>query len=682
MVYDLPKIEALHVAQSSKNRIYKIERDRLKTRFFVYVNYPVINYHGLNISDAKKYVYADFIARSKRVLGRNVLFSLGYDNISSSILEIESKLDRPLSSFIAGGFEAYQKELKLLELSIDEEKEIIMNSEEYVTYIQEFFLFLHDKGLIKLKHGLVVYDDKRIYQKGEYYFDKGQYYSLSGNKLSCKNRNYYALNISTIKKELITNSKELKLNENQKSCLLERLCYIQGIKLVCNTNRDVSLEIKLESPEYASGMSFIVLNPNYIDIKPFIEDSEYDEINEFLLSSEDVLLYTGSYISNPIVDFDVPIFVSNIFNEAIHIGNPSTNDMDENVASKYGLPYNPIIDYINDECVLVNSGRFNGMSIDEAREEITSYLHSLHNASSYSESMLDELIISSVHKFGVPVPLHNDQTHVKLPVVYNLKHDVKLEAGDLADKILVKDFLSNEFVKYLLPNAIRLKGNTGILNFESKEAFDEIGLFNKIDVALFEQSTYLDEIIWLLVFNELWRRYYTSGFDSVVKENFVIKPILDEKLTYMHRDNNNLISIRELIEKHGSTIIRIYYANSEIDADYYVYSEDEIEEAKAIIEKIIKVYYYPIDDCCRDLDYFYEKFTTDAKRYAKEYDFKNYLSSIIEFVDCVHNVKRISRNQAKGLLIILSVLTPALAEQIKNDVLNLKEPLYYYSWPE
>ena len=62
--------------------------------------------------------------------------------------------------------------------------------------------------------------------------------------------------------------------------------------------------------------------------------------------------------------------------------------------------------------------------------------------------------------------------------------------------------------------------------------------------------------------------------------------------------------------------------------------------------------------------------------------FKLYFEAIVNFVKKVHEVKHISRAQAKGLLIILSVVMPSLAEQIKEDVLNLREPLYYFSWPE
>ena len=110
MIYDLPKIEALQIEKAHKERMYRVERDRLKSRYFIYLNYPKINYHGLNLCEAQKYVYADFVARYERLIGRNVLFSIGYNNVDETIYHNATKLDKPLYNFCASQYSLYQKE--------------------------------------------------------------------------------------------------------------------------------------------------------------------------------------------------------------------------------------------------------------------------------------------------------------------------------------------------------------------------------------------------------------------------------------------------------------------------------------------------------------------------------------------------------------------------------------------
>ena len=681
MIYDLPKVEALQIEAAHKQRFYRVERDRLKSRYFIYLNYPKINYHGLNLSEAKKYVYADFVARYERLIGRNVLFSIGYNNLDSSIYHSFNKLDKPLYNFCASQFTLYQKELKLLDISFDEEKEILFSNEEYIKFVQEVFLFLFDKGLISLKNDFVVCDEKRIYQKGEYYIKNNKYYSLNDEELQCIKRNHYVLKLATIKNSIEKELERINLPSTLKESLFKRFCYRNELEIKCFTNTYLELSINMENPEYICGISYICLNPNYIDIKPFITNDEGKDVDEFINNIKDGLFYTGTNLIVPIVNNQVPIFVSTHFDEAIHIGIPSLSDLEENFASLYELDFNPVIDYINGEAILVNSGRFNGLSLLEAREMISDYLISEGIATLHKELKLDEVIISSNIKFGVPIPLHVDESRAMVPVVYDLRHEVRLENGELADRSLVKDFLSSDFVNFLLVNAIRLKNETGILDFTSMEALNEIGLFRNSELAIFESDNYATDIMYNIIFNCLFKKYYTSGFDCEFKDFLFVKPLLDINLRKMHRENNNLVSVSELLKEKGASVIRTYYAMIGCSDDV-LYNEESIEEAMELIEKIIRVFYYPIDDACVDLDISYQRLIDCANIYAKSFDFKNCLEAIITFIKKVHEVKHISRAQVRGLLILLSVITPSLAEQIKQDVLNLREPLYYYCWPE
>ena len=474
----------------------------------------------------------------------------------------------------------------------------------------------------------------------------------------------------------------LAIPNESKLLLLERLCYRNELEIKCDTTADIQLMIRMENPEFICGISYITLNPNYIDVKPFITVDECGEYEEFINNVSEKLLYTGTDMINPIINNKIPIFVSTLFDEKIHVGIPSLSDLEENIVDKYELEYNPVFDFINDECVLVNSGRFNGLSMLEAHGIISEFLIEEGIASESKELKLDELIVSSNLKFGIPVPLHNDNSSAVLPVEYSLRHDIKLENGELADKTIVKEFLNDDFVNAVLGNAIRLKSDAGLTEFDSFEALNEIGLFRNADLAVFDGEDYINELLWLLVINRIFTKYYTDGFDIPVKNILFVRPILDYKLQRMHRENNNLVSISELIREYGASVIRLYYAASGINGENTIYNISDILEMKEIIELIVKVYYYPIGDQCGDLDMSYQRMIDVCNMAAKNNDFSIYLEAILSFIKKVHEIRHISRTQAKGLLIVLSVLTPSLAEQIKHDVLNLREPLYYYSWPE
>ena len=679
MIYDLHSVEKIQIEKAQKDRLYKVERDRLKPRYFLYTNYPKVNYFGLNLSEAKRFVYSDFVVRYQRLIGKNVLFSIGFNNLDSSIYHNANLLDKPINNFIEAQYKIYRNELSALEISFDKEKEIIYSHPNYIRYVQEVFQYLYKKNIISLKHGIVVYNDKKIFQKGEYYEENGKYFSNTGEKLKYSYSNYYALSLKEIKNQMKHVVDGLDVSQTVKLCLLDSLCYRSELVIKCMTTADEILEINMLNPEFVCGISYIALNPKYMDIKPFISFDECGDYEELLNNISDKLIYTGSSLINPIINNKIPIFVSNRFDEMVHVGIPSLSDIEENYVLQNELEFNPVIDYINDECVLVNSGRFNGLSLLEAHEAIASSLIEEGIATKIKDVKLDELIISSKIKFGVPVPLHTDNSLATLPVVYDLAHDVKLEDGNLPNKTLVKEFICDEFVNYLLPNAIRLKSNTGILEFTSKEAYDELGVFKYANVCVLDVNNYLQELLWTTVFNCL---FYNEGMNCELKNILFVKPILDKNLQVMQRENSNLISVGDLIEQYGSTIVRSYYAMTGLDRESPVYDVNDMIELNDMINDIIKVFYYPIDDMCVELDIAYQRFIDSANMYARKVDFKSYFDEIISFIKKVHEIKHISRAQAKGLLIVLSVIVPSLAEQLKQDVLNLREPLYYYSWPE
>ena len=679
MIYDLLSVEKIQIEKAQKERLYKVERDRLKPRYFLYTNYPKVNYFGLNLSEAKRFVYSDFIVRYQRLIGKNVLFSIGFNNLDSSIYHNANILDKPVSNFIETQYKMYRDELSSLEISFDKEKEIIYSDPNYIKYVQEVFRYLYNKKIISLKHGIIVYNEKKIFQKGEYYEENGKYFSNTGEKLKYSYGNYYALSLKEIKKQMKNMVDNLDVSQTVKLCLLDSLCYRSELQIKCMTTADEILEINMLNPEFICGISYISLNPKYMDIKPFISYDECGDYDEFVNNISDGLLYTGTFLINPIINNKIPIFVSNKFDEKVHVGIPSLSDSEENYVLQNELDFNPVIDYINDECVLVNSGRFNGLSLLEAHEAITQSLIEEEIAVITKDIQLEELIVSSKIKFGIPVPLHIDNSLATLPVVYDFAHDVKLEDGKLPNKTLVKEFICDEFVNHLLPNAIRLKSNTGIMEFTSKEAYDELGVFKYANTCVVEANNYLKELLWNVVFNCL---FYEDGRNCEFKNIAFVKPILDKNSLVMQRENSNLISVGDLIKQYGSTIIRSYYAITGLECESPVYDDNDLIELNGLINEIIKVFYYPIDDMCVDLDIAYQRFIDGANMYARKVDFKSYFDEIIKFIKKVHEIKHISRAQAKGLLIVLSVIVPSLAEQIKQDVLNLREPLYYYSWPE
>lgn len=676
MIYNLPEIEKAQIEFARKGRIYRIERDRLKPRFFLYASYPTIDFDGLNVTNARKYVYVDFMARFLRLQGYNVLYSLGYNNTNPKIIDSEALLSKPAYSIATTGTSFYENDFNLLDLSIDSEKEIYFDSPDFVKYVQKNFALLYEAKVISYYNEEICFDDKKLYAPFETVYKNNNYYDLNGNLLKHKKRSFLALNLKTIKNDLLNDLKELALPNDSKEKLLGYLGIYEGLTITLNTAFDELLTFKMARPELLCGVSFIALNPLLMDVTNYLATSEAKDG-----SFDHKFYFTGNYAINIVNGFEIPIFISTYFDEAIHLGIPSISDDDENLALNYDLPFEPIFDYIGEEKIIVNSGYLTGYSVSEAHKMIVENLTSSGYAKKYEENELSYLPISSLARFGIPAPLKIDMSLTSMPLIYDSKHDVKLLNGEVCDREVVKDFLCDEFVSSLLPNAIRLKNEVEIMEYDTSDALNEITRFDSIDLAVYDDCD-LPKIFWAEVLGLMLSKYYVRSFKPEVKQYAFSASLFDDELKPISIKNHNLVAVKDIIRQYGSSVLRYFYAINGNINDSYLFSIDEIKGLTTEIEQIIKVFYYPLDEYCRDLDYYYQQMISDTRFAMSKFDVKTYLEAINCFVKKVHEVKHIARQQGKGLLIILSVIMPSLAEQIKCDVLNLKDPLAYFSFPE
>ena len=163
----LLKIEANAIKELKLNKYFKFERDRLKSRFFAFTNYPVINDVDLPLNEGIKLINLDFISRYHRMQGDNVLFPIGYNNFDLSIIDSASRLGHHIASFTDEYLPRYQKQIERMEISNNPDKIFKYSNKECQRFIQTIFIRLYQQGYIKRKIDYIVCDHEKIYQKNE-----------------------------------------------------------------------------------------------------------------------------------------------------------------------------------------------------------------------------------------------------------------------------------------------------------------------------------------------------------------------------------------------------------------------------------------------------------------------------------------------------------------------------------
>lgn len=627
---DILRIEKDEIEFAKSNQLYKCERDRLKSRFFIY--HPNLNVAS-SLNEINSLIKSDMIARSQRLLGKNVLFPLIYNDFNYQLITNSARLGIPLINYVLDTKVKSKELIDRLEISYNPEKCFDFSLKDYHHYIQTIFKELYRKEYIYQKVDYLVTDDKKVYQKHEYNFLEGKCYNENNELLSCIKKNVFVLNVSKLKEEV---SFELQA---MKDDVLKGLGYQTGLEITFNLTNEEILTLNILKPETLFGISFIVINPTLMDIEKYINPDE--EI-------VGIFAYSGVDLINHFAGVNIPIFISENYDEAIHIGIPSESERDEMLASNFDLPYYPIYDYIDGKKVLVNSRFLNGYKIKDAREKMIDICIKNHGAKYFETFLNDEIIISSPGTFGIPIPLTNDLKIIDKSLVYDMKYEVRV-SDDVIVNNAVRDFLNPLFLEMFSMHAAMLYSEVG---------YDYLDYFS-------------DQVDVMVLGNDKLKQvgYYLLG-EKLLKQIGLANPLSIKKIKIFETVSFNNLS--DFLDTNGSSIIRILSLLEK--------GEKSLEEAENTISLLIEISGYPQDD--NGLDSVFLELKENLLEAVRYYNFREYLDLLVSYMKKVRKIKKIPYAQLKSLIIYFSVITPALCEELRRSYLRLQSPLCYYNFFE
>lgn len=631
MSKDIFKIENQVREQYESKRYYRLENDKIKIKECVYFTYPLIDSPLLQINHARNVIIADVYSRYLRLKGRNVLFSVGCDDIGSLIVNNNVNLEFKNS---------FKEQYKLLDIGFDKEKEILTSNKKFIKFMQEIFIDLFKKEYID--------------------FQNGQYY----------------LNIKPIKNKLIS-----QLKKQNDSDSLKHLGYYRGLLVDFKLDNSEFLELDIKKPEYIFGISFIAINPEYEYISSFIIESEEEYILEYLDNENNqVGVFTGAYAINPITNEYIPIIITREFAEDIHIGIPSIFSEDGEFASGFELEYQQFIYYLNGSEYISNNSKYNDFSLEEVKMMVYEELLSSYNAIEYEDIENDKIIISKNMSLGIAVPIYKNNNVVEdyeLPVLIDDKNNLRLLKNGIPDVNFMDLVFNENFISSCINIAIKTRTEVGLYNYDSWDFCDEYGQFNIKEFCFYDN--YLQNL-YCSTLNLITKIKNELEITSVNKITYV-SDILDENNDEISRINNNLVNIPHLIKSYGAVTLRSYIISFNCFDDI-VFDENDLINHYSKIEKFIALYNLDLLDNCEEVNVAYSEFIAKTTDYLQDLDYYNFSNTTFEFIDYCNDIGKISAQQARGLLIVFSIVAPSLCEYIYKEKFDAKTPLLYESWPE
>lgn len=126
----------------NENKVYKVENDTSKPKYYVLDMFPYPSGSGLHVGHPLGYVASDIYARYKRLNGYNVLHPMGFDAFGLPAEQYAIETGKHPAVTTKENIETYKKQLNNIGLSFDWDREVVTSDVKYYKWTQWIFLKL------------------------------------------------------------------------------------------------------------------------------------------------------------------------------------------------------------------------------------------------------------------------------------------------------------------------------------------------------------------------------------------------------------------------------------------------------------------------------------------------------------------------------------------------------------
>ena len=732
-MYNFKEVEKKWIEYWDKNKTFKTDTsDFSKPKYYALDMFPYPSGLGLHAGHVEGYTATDIVSRMKRMQGYNVLHPIGFDSFGLPAEQFAIKTGKHPNGFTEKNIEYFTKQLKTIGLSFDWDRVMSSHEPSYYKWTQWIFKRLYEDGLAKQvdmpvnwceELGTVLANDEVIDGKSE----------RGGYPVVRKNMKQWVIDMPKYAEKLLNGLDEIDWPESTKEMQRNWIGKSTGVEVNFDIVGGGNFSIYTTCIETIYGITFMVLAPenklvdelknritNFDEVEKYREEtakkSDFDR-TEMNKDKTGVKL-EGIMAINPVNNKEVPVylgdFVLGSYGTGAVMAVPSHDQRDYEFAIKYNIPMIQVIDgrdtskcafekqdYLGKGCKLINSEEFTGLTVEEAKEAITSKLEKNGKAIRKTNYRIREWIFARQIYWGEPIPVVTFEDGTKealddseLPLVLPELDDYKgrngkapLESatewknvtingkkGTLETSTMPGSAASSwYFLRYIDPHNDK--------EFANKELVD-----HWMPVDLYMGGP--EHAVGHLLYSRMWNEYlYDKGLVGV-KEPF--KKLMHQGmilgsngLKMGKRYPEFAVDPMDVANEYGADTLRLYEMfMGPIEAEK-PWSEDGVNGAKKFIDKVYRMFVEESiikDEENENLDKIYNQTVKKVTEDYEKLSFNTAISSLMIFLNGVQKENVLPKKYAEGFIKLLNPIAPFITEEIWS-ILGHENTIAYEKWP-
>ncbi|HKI91632.1 MAG TPA: leucine--tRNA ligase [Gaiellaceae bacterium] len=388
---------------------------------------PYPSGNGMHMGHVLNYTMGDVITHVRRRSGWTVVRPMGWDAFGLPAENAAIREGGHPREITERNIDTIRAQMKRLGWAIDWDREVSSHDPTFYRWTQWLFLKFWQEGLAYRKEAPVNWcPNDRTVIANEYIVDG--HCERCGAAVELRNMTQWFFKTTAYADELL----EFDLPEGgewpERTKTIQRnwVGRSEGAEILFRVDElDLDVPVFTTRADTLYGASFFVVAPEH----PFVEAHASEEARAYArragarraedraAETEKTGVFTGHYATNPVNGERLPIWVADYvlmdYGTGAIMAVPAHDERDGEFAATFGLP---VVEVVSEDGVLVNSERFDGLSVAEGARAIVAALAEQGRGEATVSYRLRDWSFSRQRYWGCPIPVIHCESCGAVPV--------------------------------------------------------------------------------------------------------------------------------------------------------------------------------------------------------------------------------------------------------------------------
>ena len=428
---DMKSVEKKWQEKWEQAGMHRFDRKDLDKKFYVLEMFSYPSAAKLHLGHWYNYAPADSYARFKRMQGYAVFQPMGFDAFGLPAENYAIKTGVHPKDSTEQNIANMEQTLREMGASFDWSAEVKTCDPSYYKWTQWMFLQLYKHNLAYRKEALVNWCPSCETVLANEQVVNGLCERCK-SPVSRRNMTQWFFRITDYAEELLEGLDTIDWPEKTKQMQRNWIGKSTGCEIIFNADNADKDEIRVFTTrcDTVFGVNYVVLAPEHPLLRKLTTEENREAVDAYIeyaakandidrlsTSREKTGVFTGSYAINPVNGKRIPVYTADYvlysYGTGAVMAVSAHDERDFEFAKKYNLPVTQVIKAKKGETVLpytengvlINSGKFDGLYGEEAREAIAAYLTEIGKGSKKINYRLRDWSVSRQRYWGAPIPV-------------------------------------------------------------------------------------------------------------------------------------------------------------------------------------------------------------------------------------------------------------------------------------